>query len=150
MYLKIPFLKIDWTMVAWTSWTPWTILQRRFADAQKQTALHSSLWQRQVCIWLSQQLFIWKFYIKSNYKNAHTFFLAFRKQKSLKLDLLGVKSGCGFSNSDVTRFQIFSQTMSYEYVMAQYQKKLRDMKLLGFGLFTKTVGKGILARIKYG
>ena len=40
--------------------------------------------------------------------------------------------------------------MSYEYVMAQYQKKLRDMKLLGFGLFTKTVGKGILDRIKYG
>ena len=142
MYLKIPFLKIDWTMVAWTSWTPWTILQRRFADAEKQAALHSSLWQRQVCIWRSQQLFIWKFYIKSNYKNTHTFFLAFRK--------LGVKRGCGFSNSDGTRFKIFSQTMSSKYMMAWYQMKLRDMKLLDFGLFTKTVGKGTLTRIKYG
>ena len=78
----------------------------------------------------------------SNYKNTHTFFLAFRKQKSLKLDLLGVKSGCGFSNSDVTRFQVFSQTMSCKYTMAQYQKKLRKMKLLGFGLFTKNSGEG--------
>ena len=56
--------------------------------------------------------------MKSNYKFANTFFLAFRKQKSLKLDLLSVKSGCGFSNPDVTRFQTFSQTMSYRYIIA--------------------------------
>ena len=65
-----------------------------------------------------QQLFICKFYIKSNYKIAHTLFLAFRKQNSLKFDLLGVIGGCGFPNSDVTRFQTFSQTMSYKYIMA--------------------------------
>ena len=58
------------------------------------------------------------FYIKSNYKIVHTLLLAFRKRKSLKFDLLGVKSGCGFSNPDVIRFQIFSQTMSFRYIMA--------------------------------
>ena len=47
------------------------------------------------------------------------------------------------------RFKLFCQTMTCKYIMAQYQKKLRNMKLLGFGLFTKTVRKGILTRIKY-
>ena len=56
--------------------------------------------------------------MKSNHKIAHTFFLAFRKRKSLKFDLLNVKSGCGFPNLDVTSFQIFSQTMSYRYIIA--------------------------------
>ena len=56
--------------------------------------------------------------MKSNYKISHTFVLAFRKRKPLKFDLLGVISGCGFSSPDVTRFQIFSQTMSHGYIMA--------------------------------
>ena len=91
-------------------------------------------------------------YLKVLYKiqlqDRSYFFSRFSKQKSLKFDLLDVKSASGFSNSDVTPFQIFSQT-PYKYIMAQYQKKPREMKL-GFGLFTKTVGKGILTLIKYG
>ena len=149
MHLKIPFLKIDWTMVAWTSWRLKQHYKEicRCSKADSFTFLITAETRMHMTY---RQLFLWKFYIKSNYKIAHTLFLAFREQKSLKFDLLGVKSRCDFSNLDVTRFKIFSQTMSSKYIMAWYQMKLRDMKLLDFGLFTKTVGKGTLTRIKYG
>ena len=49
---------------------------------------------------------------------GHTFFSFFSKMKVVKIRASRYKKWVRFSNPDVTRFQIFSQTMSYRYIMA--------------------------------
>ena len=74
--------------------------------------------------------------MKSNYKIAHTFVLAFRKRKSLKFDLLGVISGSGFSSPDVKRCLIGILWHSIRFLEAQGHETSR------FWVIYKNSGEG--------